>query len=101
MSRPDWRSAAAYEDKHDLDPPGFAYEFLRRNPKFVRDQKKLERALARHALTTQMRSAFARRWGIRFRERSTRREKSTNPLDGRGSAECHWHWHDTCRPCAC
>ena len=44
MPRAEWRSPAAYEDLRSLDAPGFAWEFLSRNPAFERDRKRLEHA---------------------------------------------------------
>jgi len=34
--RPDWRDAASYEYTRDLTEEGWAWEFLRRNPKYAR-----------------------------------------------------------------
>jgi hypothetical protein len=68
MSRADWRSADAYESLRSLDAPGFAWEYLRRNPEFLRDQHKLERAARQGALDPADTEAFTRRWGVRFRE---------------------------------
>ena len=44
MPRAEWRSPAAYEDLRSLDAPGFAWEFLSRNPAFERHCKRLEHA---------------------------------------------------------
>ncbi len=68
MTRADWRSPGAYEDLRSLDAPGFAWEYLRRNPEFQRHCKKLERAVRQGALDQAEADAFARRWGLRFRE---------------------------------
>lgn len=68
MSRADWRSADAYESLRSLDAPGFAWEYLRRNPEFLRDQHKLERAAHQGTLDPADMEAFTRRWGVRFRE---------------------------------
>lgn len=89
MPQGEWRSEAAYDDKRALDAPGFAFEYLRRNPEFIRHVRQLERSLARGALTREARNAFARRWGMRFREARTRRQKSDDPLDDDGPAERH------------
>ncbi len=67
MSGADWRSPSAYEDLRSLDAPGFAWEFLRRNPAFQRDRKRLEEAAKRGTLSAEEADAFARRWGVRFR----------------------------------
>lgn len=68
MNRTDWRSAGAYEDLRSLDAPAFAWEYLRRNADFLRDRRKLERAARRGALDSTEADAFARRWGLQFRE---------------------------------
>ena len=44
MPRAEWRSRAAYEDLRTHDAPGFAWEFLSRNPAFEHDRKRLEQA---------------------------------------------------------
>ena len=44
MPRAEWRSPAAYEDLRSLDAPGFAWEFLSRNPAFESDRRRLEQA---------------------------------------------------------
>jgi Family of unknown function (DUF6499) len=49
-----------------LDAPGFAWEFLRRNPDFERERSNLERAARRGALNSADADAFARRWGVQF-----------------------------------
>ena len=69
MSHADWRTPGAYEELRSLDAPGFAWEYLRRNPDFQQDRGKLERAARRGALNQVEVDAFARRWGVRFRER--------------------------------
>ena len=61
MPRPDWRSASAYENLHSLDAPGFAWEFLRRNPEFERDRAQLEES-NENATAAQL-DSFTRRWG--------------------------------------
>ena len=67
MSRTDWRSPGAYEELRSLDAPGFAWEFLDRNPDFTRQRRKLERAVRRGFLDPVEVEAFTRRWGLRFR----------------------------------
>ena len=44
MPRAEWRSPSAYEDLRSLDAPGFAWEFLTRNPAFEGDRRRLEHA---------------------------------------------------------
>lgn len=94
MPQGKWRHDAVYENKHSLDAPEYAFEYLRRNGKFVRDQRHLERLLSRGQLTDKLRNAFANRWGMRFREGHTRRRASDDPVDDDSSAERH-------RTCAC
>ncbi len=102
MSEPqiDWRSTAAYEDKRLLDGPGFAYEFLSRNPEFVRHHQQLSRALSRKALTPKARQAFARRWGLRFRRTRVRLEDPDDPVDGSSTAKCRCTWRNASQPVA-
>lgn len=88
MPQGEWRSDAAYEDKHALDAPGFAFEYLRRNGEFVRDHRRLEGLLKRGKLTRQLREAYARRWGMRFREVRARRSKPRDPVDDDSSSRC-------------
>ncbi len=88
MPRADWRSTAPYDDKRKLDAPGFAFEFLRRNADFVRDHQRLVRLASRNALSRKSREAFARRWGLRFRQARTRRQPADDPVDGVGPTEC-------------
>jgi hypothetical protein len=68
MPRAEWRSPAAYEDLHSLDAPGFASEFLSRNPAFERDCKRLEHADEQDPHSAGEQEDFARRWGGRFRK---------------------------------
>jgi len=68
MSRSDWWSSGAYEDLRSLDAPGFAWEYLCRNPGFTKARRTLERAAERGALDPAAADAFARRWGLRFCE---------------------------------
>lgn len=68
MNRVDWRSPDAYASLRSLDAPDFAWEYLRRNPEFLRDQTKLERAARLGTLNSVDMEAFTRRWGVRFRE---------------------------------
>ncbi len=69
MARGDWTSPAAYEELGSLDAPGFAWEYLDRNPDFTQDRRRLERADRRGVLTQAEVDAFARHWGLRFRAR--------------------------------
>lgn len=87
MPRADWRSTAPYDDKRELDAPGLAFEFLRRNAEFVKDHERLARLASRNALSRKSRDIFARRWGLRFREVRPRRQTANDPLDGDGPAK--------------
>ena len=66
MRSPDWRSPGDYKGLQSLDAPGFAWEYLRRNPDFVRDRAKLEHATRQGPLNDGDADAFARRWGCEF-----------------------------------
>ncbi len=87
MSRADWRSPEAYEDLLSLDTPGFAWEFLRRNADFIKDHSRLARAARRRTLTPKEVEAFARRWGVRFREGASD-EEPLCPLGAKSIAKC-------------
>ena len=63
MPRAEWRSRAAYEDLRTHDAPGFAWEFLSRNPAFEHDRKRLEQASEDRPLSDDELNSFARRWG--------------------------------------
>lgn len=88
MPHGEWQSDAAYKDKLALDPPQYAFEYLRRNRDFVRDTQRLERRLKQGTLTRQMRTDYARRWGLRFREVHPRRRPSDDPVDDDSSTQC-------------
>jgi len=63
-----WRSAETIERLNHLERPGFAVEFLRRNPNYRQDYARMLRQIARdqaHAEAT--RTNVAHRWGLRFR----------------------------------
>lgn len=67
MSRAYWRSPGTYKDIQSLDAPGFAYEYVRRDPDFIEHQDRLRQAARRKSLDPVDAEAFARRWGLRFR----------------------------------
>lgn len=67
MSRAPWRSMEAYKKLQTLDGPGFAFQFLSRNPDFVRDRKRMQQRDRKGALEAAEVNAFARRWGLIFR----------------------------------
>jgi hypothetical protein len=79
MGRGDWRTSAAYEDLRSLDAPGFAWEYLDRNPEFAQERRKLERADRRNSLTQAEVDAFTRRWGVRFRRKRTAPKHPSGP----------------------
>ncbi len=88
MARGDWTSPAAYEELGSLDAPGFAWEYLDRNPDFTQDRRRLERADRRGVLNQAEADAFARRWGLRFRARHWGRRR-LRPLDTGRAAQRH------------
>ncbi len=89
MARGDWTSPAAYEELGSLDAPGFAWEYLDRNPDFTQDRRRLERADRRGVLNQAEVDAFARRWGLRFRARH-RGQRRPRALDaGRAAQRGH------------
>ncbi len=88
MSRADWRSPGAYETLRSLDAPGFAWEYLRRNPEFLLDQSKLERAAQRGTLALAETEAFTRRWGVRFRETASKEKPWLCTMVARYFAKC-------------
>jgi hypothetical protein len=88
MPQGDWQFETAYEDKYALDAPGFAFEYLRRNRSFIRDCRRLESLLKRGTLSQKTRDAYARRWGMRFREIYPGGRISDDPVDNDGSPGC-------------
>jgi len=65
--RPDWRSAIAVETLNRLDRSGFAWEFLRRNPRYRREYNQISKEAASEA---SVKEAVGQRWGLCFRLRS-------------------------------
>lgn len=59
----DWRLISAYEPIHNLDRGGFAWEFLRRNPRYQQDYSQFQ-AVA--SVETDP-DRFPAAWGLRFR----------------------------------
>jgi hypothetical protein len=59
-----WRSPETIDRLNRLERPGFAAEFLRRNPDYRRDFVRTARASV-DAETARV--SLARRWGLRFR----------------------------------
>jgi hypothetical protein len=82
MSHADWRAPGAYEDLRSLDAPGFALEYLCRNPDFLKHQEKLDRSAREGVLGKAERDAFARRWGVRFCEYDRDGPPMSCPLGG-------------------
>lgn len=67
MPTPFWRSADVLDRLNRLDRPGFAAEFLRRNPDYRTDCQQVRRRVAEGALDLQTaRAKLARRWGLCF-----------------------------------
>ncbi len=64
MAGRDWRTKAHYDAVEDFTPRELAWEYLRRNPDFVRDQRR-----ASKAATDSDPEAVAQTWGLRFRRR--------------------------------
>ncbi len=89
MARGDWTSPAAYEELGSLDAPGFAWEYLDRNPDFTQDRRRLERADRRGVLNQAEVDAFARRWGLRFRTRHRGRRRHCTLDAGRTAQRDH------------
>ncbi len=87
MPHAEWRSPAAYEDLRSLDAPGFAWEFLSRNPAFEGDRRKLERAGSRGPLSADELDGFARRWGVRFRNTRSQSRQMPSSVDAGEPAE--------------
>jgi hypothetical protein len=89
MARGDWTSPAAYEELGSLDAPGFAWEYLDRNPDFTQDRRRLERADRRGVLNQAEVDAFAQRWGLRFRVRHRAGRRRCTLDAGRDSQRGH------------
>ena len=67
----DWRDEGAYEKLKPLDRPGFAWEYLRRNPRYREDHHKQAVAIigAEHGVRVIDAGATGPPpvWGLRFR----------------------------------
>jgi hypothetical protein len=99
MDRPDWRFPGAYEDVKSLDAPGFAWQFLRRNPDFVRAWRALEVAAQNGALKQADAEAFAQHWGVRFRPHKQECNCQCVAMDAACVAECRCSDDDSGAPC--
>jgi hypothetical protein len=77
MPSRDWRSAAAYAELENASARDLAWEFLRRNPRYVRDWEQLDDRPFDDAADT-----VAERWGLRFPGRpGARRARCRRRLD--------------------
>lgn len=67
----DWRDEAGYSELDTLDRRGFAWEYLRRNPDYRRQQQSAGQAAARIVAGVSILRATAVTippiWGLRFR----------------------------------
>jgi hypothetical protein len=62
MSESDWRSPEPYAIMQDAEAADFAWEFVRRNPDYRRDHRKLQRNGSRLGVNR----TFRHRWGFLF-----------------------------------
>ena len=62
MAHSDWRSPRAYDRARELEPTGFAWECLRRNPDYHRDHREVAHSKPNPTVIT----GFRRRWGLCF-----------------------------------
>jgi hypothetical protein len=65
-----WPPVATAETFADHDYPDFAQEFLRRNPGYRKDYRRITRRLADGTMTPTGASEAVRKWGLVFRLRS-------------------------------
>lgn len=66
-SASDWRSAQAAEKLLQLDRNQFAVEFLRRNPNYREDYRRMREGISSGLLSPESAVAdLARRWGLTF-----------------------------------
>ncbi len=65
-----WQSPATAETFADYEFPDFAQEFLRRNPNYRKDYRRITRRLSDGSLTPAGASEAVRPWGLVFRLRS-------------------------------
>jgi hypothetical protein len=82
-----WRSPETYEGLRSLDAPGFAWQYLRRNPDFRQDCKRLARRTQRNEVMAHQAAIFADRWGVRFPGGAARSGRWAAAVDANGSAE--------------
>ena len=69
MPRGDWRSPETYKALQSADAATFAWEVLQRNSAFQEDLKRVQQQMlgAEAEQKEEIESAFAVRWGLRFR----------------------------------
>ena len=65
--RADWRSATTVETLNHLDRGGFAWEFLRRNPRYRKEYSQISKGAMRASPVVE---TVGQRWGLSFRLRS-------------------------------
>ena len=63
----DWRLATTVETLHRIDRAGFAWEFLRRNPRYRKEYSQISKAATK---ASQVVETVGQRWGLSFRLRS-------------------------------
>jgi len=61
-----WRISTAYDYVNELDAPDLAWEFLRRNPEYQQDYKRLKNAGLDDDKTE---ASLSNKWGLSFRGR--------------------------------
>jgi hypothetical protein len=66
MPSRDWRSAAAYAELENASARELAWEFLRRNPRYVRNWEQLDDTQPDDTQPDDAAEAIAERWGLRF-----------------------------------
>jgi hypothetical protein len=92
----DWRSLTGRDYLKRLDRPGFAWEFLRRNPAYQEDYETMVRGAASDAGSGGMiRVALAWRWGLSFPGRPKACRRSGGRVLAAGDA-AHGRFAPTC-----
>jgi hypothetical protein len=91
LNRPNWRDAGAYGRLQSLDAPGFAWEFLKRNPSFVAELESLKVTSKRRKLTPSELEQFSLRWGVRIRGAQRSCEQPGRSLDAHRAAQHTGH----------
>ena len=96
----DWRSLAREGYLKDLDRPGFAWEFLRRNPAYQEDYNTIAREAASDAADEgTRREPLVSRWGLTFPDRPAASCRSSDRLlAARGAPHRRPPRADSCRP---